>query len=81
MNYDERETWFQADARLVTAPEREGNKIEEEWLERSSLKNGDGGVIHPHLLFVAPLCESDLEKTFRLGEEVRGRWRIKRGDE
>lgn len=50
-------------------------------MERSSLKNGDGGVIHPHLLFVAPLCKSDPEKTFRLGEEVRGRWRIKRGDE
>lgn len=38
-------------------------------MERSLLKRGDGGVIHPHLLFAAPLCKSDLAETSGLEEE------------
>lgn len=40
-------------------------------MERSSLKKGDGGVIHPHPLYAAPLCVSDLE-TFGLEEQEGG---------
>lgn len=60
----------------MTALEKGWNKIEEERLERSSLKKGDGRVIHLHPLFAAP----DLEETFGL-EEQEGGWRVKRGDE
>lgn len=50
-------------------------KKKEERLERSSLKKGDGRIIHPHPLCAAPLCESDL-KTFGLENEG-----VKRKDE
>lgn len=61
--YDETRRRLQTDAGLVTAAGGRANKTEEETLE-SSLRIGDGGVLHPHPLFAAPLCESDTEETF-----------------